>query len=103
MIISEKLKQWKCNLLHRKKFISYVHWPFIETISNRYGCEKCNRWKLVSIKEVNITTSNKIQRLVCKILGHKFGGYIPPTIQELPHEFYCRRCEHNCYIAEGWK
>lgn len=45
---------------------------------------------------------------LCKIIGHKFGGYEPDydldgkVIQAMPTNFYCLRCKCVTSVYEGW-
>ncbi|WP_414693485.1 DUF1660 family phage protein [Pedobacter sp.] len=35
---------------------------------------------------------SQINRLLCKVFGHKFEWYIRTHMQEAPRHFYCKRC-----------
>jgi hypothetical protein len=43
-----------------------------------------------------------IKRLMCFLLGHKFGGYEPPNEQRMPDKFFCTRCQKLNPTYEGW-
>ncbi len=43
-----------------------------------------------------------IQKILCLILGHKFGDYEPTREQRMPDRFYCTRCKKINPTHERW-
>lgn len=43
-----------------------------------------------------------IKRLLCLLLGHRFGGYEPLDEQRMPDKFFCSRCKKLNPTYEGW-
>ena len=49
-----------------------------------------------------------IKLLICKLVGHKFHGYIPnkdangKVTQEIPDKFWCLRCKSIRRVTEGY-
>jgi hypothetical protein len=42
------------------------------------------------------------RKIVCFLLGHRFGGYVCKNIQALPDEYNCKRCQAIVKCKDYW-